>query len=100
MRTTIRIEDLLFRQLKEKAARTGRTISDLVEDAVRASMNRAQPPPMRLEPLPVFGGSGVMPGVDLESSATLLDVMDEETELDAVRGFTPSSPADSDPRHR
>jgi hypothetical protein len=43
VRTTIQIDDHLFRLLKEKAAHTGRTIGALVEDAVRESLAGAGP---------------------------------------------------------
>lgn len=85
MRTTLRIDDVLFRRLKEKAARSGRTIGELVEDAVRVSLDRPAPTQPENDVLPVFGGSGVMPGVDLESSAALLEAMGESFSLDAVR---------------
>jgi hypothetical protein len=86
MRTTIRIDDAVYRQAKAQAARTGRTVSDLIEDAVRTSLRsrpkRGQKP--RIE-LPVFGGSGVMPGVDISDSRALRDKLDEGEPLDALR---------------
>lgn len=84
LRTTIRIDDQLFRQLKERAARTGRTIGQLIEDAVRESMHRSQATPRNLEALPVFGGSGVLPGVDLTSDAALLEVMEQDDDGNAA----------------
>jgi len=42
VRTTIRIEDDLFRRLKERAAKTGRTIGEIVEDALRQSFQRSK----------------------------------------------------------
>ena len=36
-------------------------------------------------PLPVFGGEGVLPGVDLSSNMDLASVMDEAAGLDALR---------------
>ena len=38
MRTTLRIEDDLFRQLKERASSQGLTLSDLVNLALRQSL--------------------------------------------------------------
>ncbi len=35
--------------------------------------------------LPVHSGGGLMPGVDLTSNASLRDVMDEDTAVDALR---------------
>lgn len=77
MRTTIRIDDELLRRLKLKAAETGRTVGDLIEDAVRVSLDRDSAPHRRLEQLPTFGSKGVLPGVDLTSNAALRDLMDE-----------------------
>lgn len=36
-------------------------------------------------PLPVLGGGGVLPGVDLEDGRRLADLLDAETSLDALR---------------
>lgn len=85
MRTTIRIDDELYRRVKERALRTGRTIGDVIGDAlVRAFAEddeKAQP----LEALPTYGGSGVCAGVDLRDTAALRDTMDAGEELDALR---------------
>lgn len=35
--------------------------------------------------LPVFGGSGVLPGIDLGGTQTMLDEMDVDEGVDAVR---------------
>jgi hypothetical protein len=85
VRTTIRIDEELYRRAKARAARTGRTVSELIEDAVRASLAPRVGEAAVHEPLPVFGGSGVMPGVDLSSNASVRDVMDEASSLDALR---------------
>ena len=85
MRTTIRIDDGLYRQAKATAAKTGRSVSELIEDAVRSSL-QARPEPLgEIADLPVFGGSGTMPGVDLSDGPALRDVMDEDDPLRALR---------------
>jgi predicted nucleic acid-binding protein len=38
LRTTIRIDDALYRRVKSRAAQTGRTVSQVIGDAVRASL--------------------------------------------------------------
>lgn len=38
-----------------------------------------------LEPLVTFGGSGLMPGVDITDIPSLRDLMDEDEPLDALR---------------
>lgn len=85
MRTTITIDDDLYRRAKERAARTGRTVSGLIEDAVRAALKPRRHAGVEMEPLPVFGGSGVMPGVDLSDTAALNDIMDSGEPIDALR---------------
>lgn len=84
MRTTIRIDDDLYRRAKARAAQSGRTVGELIEDAVRAAL-RPRPRDVELPPLPVFGGSGVQPGVDLTSNVALRDMMDEPADVDAMR---------------
>ena len=84
MRTTIRIDDDLYQRAKARAARSGRTVSEVIEDAVRESLR-----PRRrgggVPDLPVFGGSGVLPGVDLLDNAAVRDRMDEASGVDALR---------------
>ena len=84
MRTTIRIDDRLYRRAKAAAARAGRTVGDFIADAVRDALDR---PAARgdLRDLPTFGGSGVQPGVDLHDAAALRALMDEGEPLDALR---------------
>jgi hypothetical protein len=78
MRTTIRLDDRLLADAKQLAARTGRTLTDFVSDALRESLARAQGGGAKDRPqLPVFcAGGGLQPGVDLDDSAALLDLMD------------------------
>ena len=77
MRTTIRLDDELLTRTKELAARTGRSLTGVIEDALREMLDRRSPaakrPPVRL---PTFAGKGLQPGVDLDDSAALLDLMD------------------------
>ena len=79
MRTTVTIDDQLYRELKSRAGASGRTVGALIEDAVRDSFRgpeRAARPPLR--PLPVFQGKpGLKPGVDLYDNAALRELMDE-----------------------
>lgn len=77
MRTTIRIDDRLFREAKAKAARAGTTLNAVVEDALRAALARRELPEGEAAiALPTFAGSGVQPGVDLDDSADLLERME------------------------
>jgi hypothetical protein len=76
MRTTIRIDDHLLAAAKARAARTGRTLTAVIEDALRKAL--AEEPAERSTSvrLPTFPGR-LRPGVDLDDSAALLDLMDE-----------------------
>ena len=76
MRTTIRIDDSLLRQAKAAAAASGRSLNDLIVDAIRAALApRARA--ARVSELPTHGGRGLQPGVDLDDSAALLDLMED-----------------------
>ncbi|MCY7303482.1 MAG: ribbon-helix-helix domain-containing protein [Thermoleophilia bacterium] len=84
MRTTVTIDDSLYRRVTARAAQTGRTVSDVVGDALREALRPrvSETPPQQLQ---VFGGSGVLPGVDLSSNAALRELMDEGSGVDAMR---------------
>ena len=75
MRTTIRLDETLLRRAKSMAAASGRSLNDFIADAVRAAVtprtSRSSAPT-----LPVFKGGHLLPGVDLDDSASLLDLMD------------------------
>ena len=77
MKITIRLDDDLLQQAKERAARTGRTVSSVIEDALREFLLQrkkwGQAKPIRL----ARGGvGGLQPGVDLDRTAELLDLME------------------------
>jgi len=78
MRTTINIDDALLAEAKQVAARTGRSLTDVVEDALRESLHRRHRTARRAVELPVFGEEGLQPGVDLDDSAALLDLMEQD----------------------
>ena len=77
MRTTIRIDDRLLAEAKARAASSGRTLNAVVEDALRAALARRDPDPATGPvKLPTYAGGRLMPGVDLDDSAALLDLME------------------------
>ena len=77
MRTTIRLDDRLFADVKQVAARTGRTLTAVIEDALREMLSRERRTPERPRvELPTFEGDGLLAGVDLDDSASLLDRME------------------------
>jgi hypothetical protein len=75
MRTTIRLDDALLRSAKAQAAATGRSLNDFIGDAIRAALV-LKPSRKPAAALPTFRGAGLQPGVDLDDSAALLDVME------------------------
>jgi hypothetical protein len=78
MRTTIHLPDDLLALLKRRAADTNRTLTAVIEDALRRALTPS-PAPRRHTPvrLTTFGSGGLQPGVDLDDSSALLDVMEE-----------------------
>lgn len=76
MRTTIRLDDALLREAKARAARAGRSLNDFIADAVRLAV-RVPARSATTPEIPVFkGGRGVRAGVNLDSNAALLDLME------------------------
>lgn len=73
MRTTIHIDDRLYAELKRIAADTGTTLTAVIQDALRESLSRC-----RKAEQPLFHRTGLMPGVDLSDTASLLDVMERD----------------------
>ena len=74
MRTTIELPEDLLAEAKARAAREGRSLSEVVSDAVRTSFAREEKAERRPVELPTFGGGGLQPGVDLDDGAALLDL--------------------------
>ena len=79
MRTTIRLDPQLAAAAKRYALATGRTFTQLVEDALREQLARRQASQTRHRTvkLPTFSGGGLQRGVHLDHSAQLADHMDE-----------------------
>lgn len=77
MRTTLDINDALLIQAKNRAARERRTLTALVEEALR--MRLAQKPPARaaVPKIPIFHGGTVQPGVDFTNNAAVLDLLED-----------------------
>ena len=75
MRKTVRLDDDLVRQAKALAARTGRTLTAVIEDGLREALarhrRRQERPPVAL---PTFKSKGLRSGVDLDDTAGLLDI--------------------------
>ena len=70
-------EDTL-RRAKQAAAAAGISLGRLIDDAVRAVLNRRDEPGRGAVELLVFHGRGLRPGVDLTDSAGLQELMDDD----------------------
>jgi hypothetical protein len=80
MRTTINLDDELLSNAKVVAAREGRTLGDLITDALRVAL-AARQANLDREPteLPTFDGDGLLPGVDLDDTASLVELMEGQS---------------------
>ncbi len=77
MRITIRLDDRLLREAREFAARTGRTLTAVIKEALREMLARSERRAKRTRVrLPIFRGNGLLPGVDLDDSTAFLEIMD------------------------
>jgi hypothetical protein len=78
MRTTVRLEDALINQAKREAERRGETLTALIEQGLRLVLAQSRTR-RRREPVKLTiseAGGGVLPGIDLNDSAALLDIME------------------------
>lgn len=74
MKTTLNIDDTVMSRLRAEAARTGRTMSELVELALRQLLQGRRPSAVS-EPLPLF-----------QSGGALVDVADREALYRTMEG--------------
>jgi Arc/MetJ family transcription regulator len=77
MRTTIKLDDHLVAQAKKIAADSGRSLSEVVEDALRAAIASRAAARKSAVRLKTVKGTGTLPGVDLDSGAALLELMED-----------------------
>ena len=78
MRALLEIDETLLAAAEREATRRGQSLSALVEMALSAFVAptpRASPARERVH-LPTFRGQGLRPGVNLDDSATLLELME------------------------
>jgi hypothetical protein len=76
MRTTVRLNDELLAAAKQRAAADHTTLTALIEDALRRTLAlRPVTSGKRFRVRP-FGDTATLPGVDLDDSAALRDLMD------------------------
>jgi len=73
MKTTLNISDPVMKALRKEAQRSGKTMSALVETALR-DMLATRPPRTGLPELPTFDGG--RPSVNVANREALFDVME------------------------
>ena len=77
MRTTINLSDELLVQVKQLAAASRTTVTALIEDALREALGKRRrsrkQQPVKLK---TYGREGLLPGVDLDDTDALLDLME------------------------
>ena len=77
MRTTLDLDDALYAEAKKAALASGRSVTAVIEDSLREALARrraaGRSPVLRL---PVLKGRRLLPGVDLDDSAALLDLLE------------------------
>lgn len=73
MKTTLNIDDTVMAQLKRESAKQGRTMSELVETALR-TLFQAQRRSSERPSLPTFRGGGAL--VDIDDRNALYEAMD------------------------
>jgi hypothetical protein len=78
MRTTVRLDEGLLTRAKQLAAKRGETLTSLLERGLRLAMSGTHKRTTTVRvTLPVSKArGGLLPGVDLDESAALLDRLD------------------------
>jgi hypothetical protein len=76
MRTTIRINDDLLKRAKKQAADEARALTSLVEDGLALILSKPKTNRRKRVELPVSKATGgILPGIDLNRSGDLDEVM-------------------------
>ena len=76
MRTTINLPDDLILQAKKAALDTGTTLTEIIANALREALVKRRSKKARREFKVITSGSGgLLPGVDLDDTSALLDIM-------------------------
>ena len=80
MRTTIRLPEELLKRAKRRASEEGRTLTDLIEEGLRAVLARKTGLSKRERVLPRIGKAtgGLRPGVDLTRFSDYQEMEDLE----------------------
>ena len=78
MRTTVRVRDDLLKRARKRAAEDGRTLTSLIEEGLTLVLAEPKASRRKHVNLPVSAASGgVLPGVDLNRSSALEEIMED-----------------------
>jgi hypothetical protein len=79
MRTTVSIQNTLLAQAKKVSLERRCSLGEVIEDALRMTFSgQAKTAGIpQVQPIKTFKGSGIQPGVDLNSNAALMDTMED-----------------------
>jgi hypothetical protein len=79
VQTTIQLDDDLLAQAKKLAREKGCDLSSLIGEVLRDKItSKPSAAPQQFVRLTTVGGEGVFPGVDLNNSAALLRLMEQD----------------------
>lgn len=78
MRTTVRLDDHLMRQVKNFAVRQGKTLTSVMEESLRQLLATRGKKKIAITNLVTVTGGTIAPGVDLDDTASLLDIMEQK----------------------
>jgi hypothetical protein len=80
MRTTVRLPEALLTQAKKEAQRRGKTVTALIEQGLRIVLSQPETQgPRKRVTLPVSDATGgLLPGVDLDNSVALWDILEDD----------------------
>ncbi len=76
MKTTLNVDDAVMAELRREAARQGRTMSEMVETALRLLLRAQRKRGAPLPPLPTFHSGG-----------ELVDIADRDALYEAMEGL-------------
>jgi hypothetical protein len=77
MRTTINLPDSLILQAKKTALAENTTLTEVIANALREALAKRRNKKARRDFKIIASGSGgLLPGVDLDDTSALLDIMD------------------------
>lgn len=76
MRTTMNLPDDLYRAARVRAAEEGRTVTSLLEEALRNLLDKDSPHPAQYRVTPLTMGLAGEPPFDLSDNSAVLDYLD------------------------